>query len=423
MMADDDRKKDDGIEESHQDDFEEAFARLTDSELPAVDAAPAADTGAAKGEAFNDHTPAETPDTSAFIDDSLWATPAPVLEADLERDEHPFSDETIVGETVADSDPYAPAAPSATDTEDAARSVTGEQRHTQPMGLASEAASEQWAERADDGHAASEQQAPQDNAPLASVTTEEPIIGGADEPEAPATEQGASTAESLPSTDAAVPPPEAADEQPLDLDLLPLERVPTAERPWLTDFQLFEQETKRLARLGAWKRLAATTGRALIEAPFATRGTRTSMLLDLALLYRDRLRDTKRAEQAFASLVREEPASTEAPRVPIPTLRVATRVGRDLRFARCGGTRDLGRQKIGWIGPAERRSSHASAWGASTWRSRLGERLWKLGDAQEEASRTLARYYRLAGQWAQMADFLREQKEQAKGATQARAAA
>lgn len=141
------------------------------------------------------------------------------------------------------------------------------------------------------------------------------------------------------------------------------------------------------------------------------------MLLDLALLYRDRLRDNPRAEQAFVLLSQQEPASAEA-------LGFLSRVYEergeweaiyDLLTAAVQATWAPG-DRLDWTREAagialerlDRIDLAIRAW----------EGLWKLGDAMEEASRALARLYRSAGRWQAMADFLHQQADRTEGAPQ-----
>ncbi|MCC6747446.1 MAG: hypothetical protein IT371_07300 [Deltaproteobacteria bacterium] len=199
--------------------------------------------------------------------------------------------------------------------------------------------------------------------------------------------------------------------EPLPLDQTLLE----GEESWLGDYQVFKTVTQRLARMGEWRRLAAVTGHTLVRAEYATGTTRTALLLDLARMYRDRLADELRAEQAFAALAKDDPASAEA--LDYLTDRYqrqgAWEAIYDLYQSAVEATWDPN-DRLEWT----RRS-------ASLATERIGqvelaikawEHLWQLGDAIDEASRALAGLYRQAGRWADMASFLQQQADRLQGA-------
>ena len=100
---------------------------------------------------------------------------------------------------------------------------------------------------------------------------------------------------------------------PPQIEVLELaDAVPEGEDSWLQQLEVFRGETRRLARGGKWRDLAAMTGYALLHAPYATDTTRTGLLQDLARIYRDRLKDEDRAVEAFAALARYEASNPEA---------------------------------------------------------------------------------------------------------------
>lgn len=234
----------------------------------------------------------------------------------------------------------------------------------------------------------------------------------------PMTDQSLSQSTLVEETEAAEPAQEAAPAPRRRLDPLPLDAMPPEGQPsWLSEFKLFQMESQKLARIGSWRKLAAMMGHALNDAPYSTRMTRTGMLLDLAQLYRDRLKDAKRAEETFAVLAEEDPASAEA-------LDFLTAVYE--QRADWGSTYDLYTRAVEATWDPNQRLEWTQL-AAEIAEQRLGqielatqawEHLWKLGDSEDVAARTLARYYRKAGRWADMADFLRTQSDRAEGPTQ-----
>ena len=205
-------------------------------------------------------------------------------------------------------------------------------------------------------------------------------------------------------------PPQEPDEPPA-IEPLPLEGpLPEGEQTWLTDFQLFKQQTQLLARQGQWQEVAAVTGHALIHATFSDRLTRPGMLLDLARTYRDRLNDLARAEEAFALVARAEPANGEALAFLVERYQERAEWGAvfDLYMAAVEATWDP-HERLSWTRQAaslatDRRDDVSLA-------IRAWEHLWRLGDAVTEASRELSLLYRQAGRWAEMAAFLTQQAE------------
>ena len=199
------------------------------------------------------------------------------------------------------------------------------------------------------------------------------------------------------------------------IEPLPLDKpLPEGDNTWLTKYQIFKAVSQKLARLGDWRKLAAVTGHALIHAPYAERMTRTGMLLDLARIYRDRLKDEKRAEEAFAVLAKEDPSNAEALTYLIETYEKRGDWGAvyDLYLNAVEATWDP-KERLSWtrqaaelaLGKLNNPGLAIQAW----------EHLWHLGDAVEEASRELTRLYRRAGRWVELADFLQQQADRLEG--------
>ena len=205
---------------------------------------------------------------------------------------------------------------------------------------------------------------------------------------------------------------------PPAIDPLPLDKpLPEGENTWLTKYQIFKAVSQKLARVGDWRKLAAITGHALLKAPYAARMTRTGMLLDLARVYRDRLKDVRRAEQAFAVLAQEDPSSGEAIEflVEAYTTRGEWEAIYDLYLSAVEASWDPN-ERLSWTEQAaDVALSKLSDDGLAI---KAWEHLWKLGDALEDTSRELSRLYRRTARWAEMAEFLQEQADRCTGAEQ-----
>lgn len=203
--------------------------------------------------------------------------------------------------------------------------------------------------------------------------------------------------------------------KPLNLDPLPLDKpLPEGDNTWLTKYQIFKAVSQKLARVGDWKKLAAITGHALLSAPYATRMTRTAMLLDLARIYRDRLGDEIRAEQAFAVLTKEDPSSSEAIDYLVEVYQKRGEWGSiyDLYLFAVEASWDPN-ERLAWTQQAAALAQdelNNSSLAIKAW-----EHLWNLGDALEEASRELTCLYRRAGRWSEMAKFLQQQADRFEG--------
>jgi tetratricopeptide (TPR) repeat protein len=204
--------------------------------------------------------------------------------------------------------------------------------------------------------------------------------------------------------------------QPATIDLLPLEEpVPSDPETWPFDYNAFRRHSQDQARMGKWRQLAAQTGHALSEAPYATGLTRNAMLLDLAQLFRDRLDDSWRAEQCYLVLSQEDAANSEALRYLEDAYcqRGDWAAVYELYFAAVEATWDPN-ERLRWT---ERCAAIASDKLNNTNEAiRAWEHLWRLGDAMDESSRALSHYYRVAGRWADLASFLRRQAEHRRGA-------
>jgi len=206
-----------------------------------------------------------------------------------------------------------------------------------------------------------------------------------------------------------------ATEEPVAIFAPPLDGpVPAGQHTWLTRLDLFRTQTQGLARMKRWQQIAAVTAHAILHAPYATGGTRSALLLDLARVYRDRIGDVDRALEAFAALAKEDAANAEALSYRVQALgeRGDWEGVCDAYLRAVEGTWDPGDRltwtkecaDIAWhrLGDLDRA---AAAW----------EQLWRLGDAAEEATRELSRFYRLGERWDALAHFLEKQAEGLEG--------
>lgn len=190
--------------------------------------------------------------------------------------------------------------------------------------------------------------------------------------------------------------------------------LPDGEFTWTNQFDLFREEALKLGRAKRWRRLASVTAYAVVNAPYSQGGTRTAMLLDLARIYRDRLKDLDAAEEAFVAAIREEPENAEA---------IAFLHG---RYSERGDFRAMYGLFFGAVAstwdPDDRRSWTERAAEIATARlndpdaaTAAWEQLWRLGDADDDVGRELARAYRVSGRWDALVAFLSESAAAASG--------
>lgn len=209
--------------------------------------------------------------------------------------------------------------------------------------------------------------------------------------------------------------PFGVDSLPPDITVPEVEGgLPEGEFHWANQFDLFRDEALKLARAKRWRRLAAVTAHACVNAPYSRGGTRTSMLLDLARIYRDRLKDLALAEEAFRAASIGEPENAEA----IAFLGERFEERGDFRamyelFHRAVDSTWDPDDRLDWtrraaaIANDKLRDPQLST---AAW-----EQLWALGDSGDETARELTRAYRLAENWAALATFLGQAVEGAEG--------
>ena len=212
--------------------------------------------------------------------------------------------------------------------------------------------------------------------------------------------------------------PPAVIDAVVELDILPLDAqsVDPGNR-WLQDYGAFRTLAQKTARVGAWQKLAALTGHAVLNANYSTGPTLAALLLDLARIYRDRLADSKRAEQAFEQLRTQEPANAEAVVFlgQVFAQRAEWTKAYELYLEAVEASWDP-QERLDWTEQAatlaeqhlEDPNAAVLAW----------ERLWRLGDATDRAARMLAGYYRRSGRWQELGEFLRLRAERLEGAAQ-----
>ncbi|MCA9672976.1 MAG: hypothetical protein KC503_45605 [Myxococcales bacterium] len=204
----------------------------------------------------------------------------------------------------------------------------------------------------------------------------------------------------------------------VELDVLPHDGpLPEGENTWLTSYKIFQSVAQKLARVGGWKKLAAITGNALMHSPFAVAETRKSLLLDLAKIYRDRLKDTRRAEQAFVELAKIDPADKQTLRYLAERFE-SKRAWSEMYHLYAGAVDETWdpNDRLSWTRRAAdiaQQQLKQVDLAIKAW-----ERLWHLGDAMDDASRELTRLYRLTGRWSEMAAFLRERADRLEGPAQ-----
>ena len=192
--------------------------------------------------------------------------------------------------------------------------------------------------------------------------------------------------------------------------------LPEGEFHWANQFDLFRDEALKLARAKRWRRLAATTAHACVHAPYSRGGTRTAMLLDLARIYRDRLKDSDLAEEAFRAAAVGEPENAEA--ISFLSERFEDRgdfrAMYELYHQAVESTWDPD-DRLAWTRNASRIANERLR--DLTLSTAAWEQLWSLGDAGEETGRELTRAYRLAKNWRALATFLASSIEDVSGSS------
>ncbi len=241
---------------------------------------------------------------------------------------------------------------------------------------------------------------------LDAVLTEEPELQGESD-----------TGSDLPAAVAAppeLPPAEWDNEEPVAEPVAT--PLPVEVGSVLDDKASFVAEAQRLARAREWASLAGLTSAALDHSAWAQQAeTRIALLTDLARLYRDRLRDLPSAEDQFRRLLALAPADPEPNRFLAQRYREHEdwRALYDLRLAAIDATWNP-EQRLEWTREAARIASeqlHAEELAIAAW-----ERLWRSGDAQQEAARALSESYRRAGEWDRLGEFLVRRADELSGA-------
>lgn len=210
-----------------------------------------------------------------------------------------------------------------------------------------------------------------------------------------------------------------APEPPPARNTVPREAVaarPTSGEKGVADHAWFRQESQRLARARDWQKLATLSAAAIESAPWAELPeTRSALLLELARLYRDRLVDPMGAEETFRRLAQTDAAHAEA--IDFLSERYRQRSEwkalHDLFASAVEATWDPEKRKEWTRNAVEiaRDKLASDALVIQGW-----ERLWQLGESDEEAARALIEIYRRSQRWDKLADFLRRRSTTKSGA-------
>ena len=179
-----------------------------------------------------------------------------------------------------------------------------------------------------------------------------------------------------------------------------------ADAPALASYNAFRQETHRLARTRDYRTIAELHESALSQAAWAqSEDVNIGLLLDLARLYRDRLPDRARAQQAFERLIAQRPGHEEAMKFLVEVYEnqgnmlalhnlyahaVDEEWGPDRRIEL---TRNAARIALDHLKDPK---TAARDW----------ERLLELGDVDGQVTVELSRVYREAERWADLGEFL-----------------
>lgn len=180
----------------------------------------------------------------------------------------------------------------------------------------------------------------------------------------------------------------------------------------------FREAAQRLARNRDWPALAALIRSGLEGAPWATQPeARGNLLADLARVYRDRLHDPVSAEAEFRRLREVAPSHPEALDFLVRRYRERGdwRALFDLRTTAVEATWDP-RQRLEWTRDAAKIAAehlHSPDLVIEAW-----ERLFRLGDAEDDAARALSEAYRDARKWERLADFLKRRAASLEGTAQ-----
>jgi len=219
-----------------------------------------------------------------------------------------------------------------------------------------------------------------------------------------------------PRTTPVPPPPEPTsdDDYRSALDD-PAPPVADEERSPLNDKNLFRTESQRLARARDWQGLAGLTSAVLDGGSWAAvPETRAALYADLGRIYRDRLKDLPSAEDAFRRLAEIEPANSDA----LGFLSARFEENKDWRalydlYGRAIEATWDETQRLDWTRKTADLGLHQLA--SRDLAIEAWERLFRLGDAEDETARALSEHYRKAGRWDRLAEFLARRAESLDG--------
>lgn len=222
------------------------------------------------------------------------------------------------------------------------------------------------------------------------------------------------------------PPPPAATPRPAPAAAAPAHshahvQAPAAQTSGgsvIDKKETFREAAARLARTRDWTALATLIRSALDGASWATQPeARGNLLADLARVYRDRLHDPASTETEFRRLREVAPSHPEALDFLVRRYkeRGDWRALFDLRTTAVEGTWDP-RQRLEWTRDAAKIAAeqlHSPDLVIEAW-----ERLFRLGDAEDDAARALSEAYRDARKWERLAEFLKRRAASLEGTAQ-----
>jgi len=195
----------------------------------------------------------------------------------------------------------------------------------------------------------------------------------------------------------------------------PAPRVLPPDAPaFLRERGKFDQEVARLARLSRWRGLAKLLAQAVDEAPWAAaREVQASLMIDLAHLRRDRLKDQDGAIEAYARVAEADPAHAEALEVLSEAYRSKGEYEKLYHlYLRAAEVRW---DPAGRLSLARKAAETARLTGKDELATAAWERIWRLGEHAPEVEGELTRAYRATQGWDALARFLDERLEDLDG--------
>ncbi|MBI5531174.1 MAG: hypothetical protein HY898_00560 [Deltaproteobacteria bacterium] len=187
--------------------------------------------------------------------------------------------------------------------------------------------------------------------------------------------------------------------------------------PALASNHAFRAETTKLARAKDFRTVASLIEAALDNAPWAqAEDVSMGLMLDLARLYRDRLPDRARAQQAFERVIQLRPGHEEAMKFLAELYEnLGNMTALHNLYARAVDDEWNPERRIELTRNAARIAlDHLKDAKAA---ARDWERLLELGDADGQVTVELSRVYREAGRWSDLGEFLHNRAAACTGTT------